>query len=133
MSSSITEVWNQRIKTENIQDSLPEILQQVCSNLHYIINECDENNVENTDLIITYKIKHRMINKRKKLKILGGYKKIREDEQHKKCAICLEDFRKGKYKRNMPKCSHEFHKTCIDQWLYKDNKLSCPVCRKAQG
>ena len=63
----------------------------------------------------------------------GRFLNIRENESHKQCAICHDKFEKGKYKRKMPKCIHEFHKKCIDEWLYKDKQQTCPLCRKKQG
>ena len=33
----------------------------------------------------------------------------------------------------MPNCTHEFHKNCIDHWMYHDSKFCCPVCRTFQG
>jgi hypothetical protein len=40
------------------------------------------------------------------------------------CSICLEDMNKSNYKL---KCSHEYHKNCIDGWL--KNNATCPICR----
>lgn len=41
------------------------------------------------------------------------------------CAICLEDI-DGSSKKLY--CNHEFHSSCISQWLSKNS--SCPNCRK---
>ena len=41
------------------------------------------------------------------------------------CHICIEKFKMGiKYKEL--KCGHEYHATCIDEWLSKEKR--CPVC-----
>ena len=129
---SITNIWNQQINTEDIAESFPDILKQVCQNLQYILLNEDRTDIETTSIIITYKIEQKVSSKRNKLKSLGKYKKIKKDETNKQCSICLDHFQCGKYKRKMPNCSHEFHKTCIDRWLYKDQKLTCPICRCCQ-
>ena len=43
------------------------------------------------------------------------------------CLICIENYKKGEFKRELPKCKHYFHKKCIDKWLKK--KANCPICR----
>jgi hypothetical protein len=43
------------------------------------------------------------------------------------CLICMEKYKSGELKRKIPKCSHYFHKKCIDKWLKK--KATCPICR----
>ncbi|KAM7529616.1 hypothetical protein LguiB_033026 [Lonicera macranthoides] len=44
------------------------------------------------------------------------------------CSICLGEFVHGQEVRVLPKCSHVFHRVCIDQWLPL-RSLHCPVCR----
>jgi hypothetical protein len=39
------------------------------------------------------------------------------------CIICLED---TDIEICVLKCSHRFHKKCIDKWFFK--KKECPVC-----
>ena len=128
------DIWANEIQTQNMNESFPTILQQVCNNLQHILLENDDyNDIEYTNICITYKIKKKKKSKRMKLQNLGSYQKIKTSEIHKTCSICLDNFKEGKFKRKMPKCIHEFHKTCIDHWLYKDIKYSCPVCRTFQG
>ena len=43
------------------------------------------------------------------------------------CSICLSEFRSGDILKRIPNCNHEFHKACIEQWLYQHT--SCPMCR----
>ena len=44
-----------------------------------------------------------------------------------RCSVCLEDYVMGESMlRSLPKCSHSFHKECIDQWL--SSHLHCPLC-----
>ncbi|TKY74406.1 RING-H2 finger protein ATL11 [Spatholobus suberectus] len=43
------------------------------------------------------------------------------------CAVCLSEFEEDETLRLIPKCSHVFHRDCIDAWLA--NHSTCPVCR----
>lgn len=132
--STITETTTQQFKVYDVADAFPKILQLSNTHLFEILQNSEDNfDIENTNITITYKIQHNVKNKRNKLKALGNYQRIKQDETHKQCAICQENFQKGKYKRKMPKCTHEFHKKCIDEWLYKDKNQTCPLCRKKQG
>lgn len=130
--SLIKNSWNHVFNTSDVPESFPEILTQVCHNLQYILLNEERNDIESTNIVITYKVEQKIKSKRSKLKNLGAYKKIKKDEVDKVCSICLENFQCGKYKRKMRNCIHEFHKTCIDKWLYKDVNLSCPICRSSQ-
>ena len=42
------------------------------------------------------------------------------------CAVCIESYRVNDVVRILP-CKHQFHKTCIDQWLLE--KRTCPMCK----
>lgn len=44
------------------------------------------------------------------------------------CPVCLEPFAEGQPTRIL-KCTHGFHKECIDSWLL--NSLKCPLCRSS--
>lgn len=51
----------------------------------------------------------------------------------KECAVCYEKIQTNVYLRKLI-CNHEFHKKCIDKWLFtqfKQNKkdFTCPICR----
>ena len=127
------DVWRHHINTPDIHESFPQILQQVCSNLHNILLNHDDADIESTDITIVCKVEKKKRSKRNKLKGLGPYEKIAKEEEHKQCSICLQKYRTGVYKRKLPNCRHEFHKTCIDQWLYNDKNFSCPICRTYQG
>ncbi|CAN1771955.1 RING-H2 finger protein ATL72 [Linum perenne] len=48
---------------------------------------------------------------------------------NEECSICLGEFSDGERVRVLPKCSHEFHVWCIDQWLALHS--SCPICRNS--
>jgi hypothetical protein len=43
------------------------------------------------------------------------------------CSICSADFIDGEYIRQLNRCSHSFHRPCIDIWLAGHN--NCPLCR----
>lgn len=43
------------------------------------------------------------------------------------CAVCLSVLEEGEEVRQLPRCMHEFHKSCIDMWLH--SHLDCPICR----
>ncbi|QCD87437.1 E3 ubiquitin-protein ligase [Vigna unguiculata] len=53
-------------------------------------------------------------------------KEKEKDEDGKRCAICLEDFKTGEEVMLTP-CKHMFHEDCIVPWL--TTKGQCPVCR----
>jgi len=61
-------------------------------------------------------------------KNLDKYKRINENDISIKCLVCMEFFKEGMYKRTL-KCSHVFHKKCIDKWIKLGN-YTCPCCRK---
>jgi hypothetical protein len=42
------------------------------------------------------------------------------------CSVCLQNYRLGEYKKILP-CFHNFHESCIDQWLLQNG--SCPICK----
>ena len=48
-----------------------------------------------------------------------------DDDEAVCCAICLVDMADGDVMRAL-KCSHCFHKRCIEQWL--ERKTCCPMC-----
>jgi hypothetical protein len=56
-------------------------------------------------------------------------KKIKENDTllGGNCLICMENYKYGEFKRELPKCNHIYHKKCIDKWLKK--KATCPICR----
>ncbi|XVF48931.1 hypothetical protein PTKIN_Ptkin03bG0228000 [Pterospermum kingtungense] len=43
------------------------------------------------------------------------------------CAVCLSVFEDGEEVRQLPRCKHSFHASCIDMWLY--SHFDCPLCR----
>ncbi|KAF7846826.1 hypothetical protein BT93_C1997 [Corymbia citriodora subsp. variegata] len=43
------------------------------------------------------------------------------------CAVCLSAFEEGEEVRQLPRCKHSFHVSCIDMWLYSHS--DCPLCR----
>ena len=51
-----------------------------------------------------------------------------EDDSENNCAICQDTMRQGELVRKIRVCSHEFHRSCIDNWLLNSSVL-CPTCR----
>ena len=51
------------------------------------------------------------------------------------CCICCEDYQVGDPLRVLPKCRHEFHVECLDQWAYtfankrNHRNPTCPLCK----
>ncbi|GMI94914.1 hypothetical protein HRI_003160700 [Hibiscus trionum] len=48
-------------------------------------------------------------------------------EYEYECAVCLSVFEDGDEVRQLPRCKHSFHASCIDMWLYSHS--DCPLCR----
>lgn len=56
------------------------------------------------------------------------YKKgVGGGEDEYECAVCLSVLEEGEEIRQLPRCMHSFHKSCIDMWLH--SHLDCPMCR----
>lgn len=51
-----------------------------------------------------------------------------EEDSENNCAICQDSMRQGELVRKITVCSHEFHRSCIDNWLLNSSVL-CPTCR----
>lgn len=49
-----------------------------------------------------------------------------DDEDAPKCLICLAPYEAGNEVRSLL-CLHQFHKSCVDQWL--QTNAVCPVCK----
>lgn len=50
------------------------------------------------------------------------------ERYNEQCHICIDDYKIDDIILQL-KCKHIFHKTCIKDWLCKEN-VSCPVCRQ---
>tara|TARA_B100001250_G_C19511434_1_gene661869 strand:- start:111 stop:701 length:591 start_codon:yes stop_codon:yes gene_type:complete len=54
------------------------------------------------------------------------------DDEYDECVICMEKMGEenigGKSKVKLP-CNHRFHERCISDWLIRENKTTCPICR----
>jgi phage-related minor tail protein len=51
-----------------------------------------------------------------------------EEDSENNCAICQDTMRQGELVRKITVCSHQFHRSCIDNWLLNSSVL-CPTCR----
>lgn len=47
---------------------------------------------------------------------------------NERCLVCLEEYQAEEAVRQLKKCSHLFHRDCIDVWL-TTGRNSCPLCR----
>ena len=108
------------------------------------INNIESNNFNNTDIIIEtiktianeYNIDDSIIIKFSDLNNLN--KKFFEIhtkkciEQNKFCVICQHHMKKREHKIKLIKCSHCFHKKCLNKY-FKIKKLnfSCPICQQS--
>ncbi|KAI5674302.1 hypothetical protein M9H77_14666 [Catharanthus roseus] len=70
----------------------------------------------NSNLICNFKYK-------KGGEVGGGKDEMNEFE----CAVCLSAFEEGEDVKQLPRCKHSFHTSCIDMWLYSHR--DCPLCR----
>ena len=55
-----------------------------------------------------------------------GIKTSNTEEIADRCAICINDFKKGHYIDTLP-CGHKFHSRCCSDCMKKSSK--CPMCR----
>jgi hypothetical protein len=130
------------VENGNIYQIIEQMMQnmQNDTNLYNFINEGNDAIQLNIEFEITYPSNndHGLIDSN-----LEGYfknckeinekiskpVKIKKDDSllKEECLICMDKYKIGEFKRLLPKCSHYFHKKCIDKWLKK--KCTCPVCR----
>jgi len=119
-------------------DNLNEFIQQIIGSITRNISYYTNNN--SSSFTIEYEIVNNELessNEPKKILCkdiqsqLGGYKKIKIDDDLIKCKsscpICLDKFKDNEFKREL-KCKHIYHKKCIDKWI--KHKNTCPICRK---
>ena len=59
---------------------------------------------------------------------LGKYKKVDRIDCGISCPFCFNPFKEKEFKRTLP-CGHQFHKKCIDKWIFRYNNATCPCCR----
>ncbi|KAI3776667.1 hypothetical protein L1987_46455 [Smallanthus sonchifolius] len=59
--------------------------------------------------------------------LYSSVKDIKLGQTVLECAVCLNEFKDHETLRLLPKCSHMFHRDCIDTWLA--SHVTCPVCR----
>jgi hypothetical protein len=54
-------------------------------------------------------------------------KSKRAKDEYGFCIFCNDTIKHNEFKRTLP-CNHEFHKKCIDKWLFKYYASFCPCC-----
>ncbi|CAN6373767.1 unnamed protein product [Urochloa humidicola] len=46
------------------------------------------------------------------------------------CSVCLGELAEdGQALKMLMPCKHYFHAACVDQWLRKSKRATCPICR----
>jgi hypothetical protein len=55
------------------------------------------------------------------------YRDTGDESDRWECAICLCTMADGEVARQLPRCMHVFHRTCVDMWLVAHT--TCPICR----
>jgi hypothetical protein len=104
------------IENNIIDDTIDKDNLEICIEITYIENESMYNEYFKSCKEINDKI--------------SIPKKIKKDDPllvEGNCLICMENYKFGEFKRELPKCNHVYHKKCIDKWLKK--KATCPICR----
>ena len=51
-----------------------------------------------------------------------------EEDSEELCSICQDEMHTGEMLRRLTVCQHEFHRSCIDNWLL-NRSVRCPTCR----
>ncbi|KAI3945440.1 hypothetical protein MKW92_037173 [Papaver armeniacum] len=55
-------------------------------------------------------------------------KKKKAEEADSECPICWDCLKRTDKIRELSRCSHVFHKECLDKWI-DQQRFSCPYCR----
>ena len=51
-----------------------------------------------------------------------------DEDSEEFCSICQDEMHAGEMLRRLTVCQHEFHRSCIDNWLL-NRSVRCPTCR----
>ncbi|KAL4188655.1 hypothetical protein AMTRI_Chr08g161460 [Amborella trichopoda] len=51
------------------------------------------------------------------------------DDNGNDCVICWDSLVENDIVRELPPCSHIFHRQCIDKWFQRHS--CCPICRRS--
>jgi len=132
---------DQLIDSDNLIADYDFILNNINDILYRMLTGQDIHNATENENRAFIRINIKVSTKKKKKKLMKNelshlpkYKKIKKGDdiitQQDCCAICLNNYKEGSYKRELP-CGHCFHKKCIDKWLMNNKKMSCALCRKS--
>ena len=120
----------------NIDKKINNIIIDISNGVYKIDSTEFSGNKEEESIMITLdddlnikvkEIKYKKLSKSKYVKLLGNYKKFKQDDEVT-CPICLENIIENEYVREL-KCNHVYHKKCIDRWLYTSDQYLCPYCK----
>ncbi|XP_026452246.1 RING-H2 finger protein ATL33-like [Papaver somniferum] len=57
--------------------------------------------------------------------------KNKKEGKDDECVICLSSYEDGQDVRQLSRCKHSFHASCIDMWLFSHSDF--PICRTTSG
>tara|TARA_B100001996_G_C18622511_1_gene578315 strand:+ start:93 stop:467 length:375 start_codon:yes stop_codon:yes gene_type:complete len=60
-------------------------------------------------------------------KMINKYNIVTKDDEKYSCTFCFRKFLKNQHKTKLP-CNHVFHRTCVNEFVFKLNMYECPIC-----
>lgn len=113
---------------QNYENSMYRLVQYMVHN--QIFNTYVTNVDEDNEFSIILTTKNPKLNDL--LSHLNKHTIIKKDDEilNETCPICFDEYKIKQHKRALDKCSHYFHKKCIDKWFRKNkSQMNCPICR----
>ncbi|KAH1064361.1 hypothetical protein J1N35_029348 [Gossypium stocksii] len=108
---------------------LKEINMKVVVEIIVDVNANEDDDINYDDELIDESLMNTVINFMPTRSLIEGLERVKWDPMTKRedeCAICLEEFVKGKEVASMP-CGHGYHEGCIVKWL--ETSHLCPLYR----
>ena len=76
------------------------------------------------------KRKRKKKEKREKKKLRNFKNPMSEFSKCSECSICYDKYTENDIIYNMTECVHYFHYSCLNEWVSKNGKSTCPLCRE---